>query len=67
MGAGRVIASEFRAKGAAPQLGARRPGESGPFGPYGTGDQDDGEAERDVSLAQARAAPASGPLADASR
>jgi hypothetical protein len=31
----------IRDKGAGLQLGARQPGETGPFGEYGDGDQDD--------------------------
>lgn len=40
-----MIPTPWRTKGAGPQLGARRPGERGPFGPYGgwneADDQDD--------------------------
>ncbi|MFF2933543.1 hypothetical protein [Streptomyces mirabilis] len=39
-----MIASEFRAKGGASQLGARQPGERGPFGEYGS-DEDGGEQQ----------------------
>jgi hypothetical protein len=41
-----VIPVIGRQKGGAPQLGARRPGEQGPFGPYGSDDDpDDGEQQ----------------------
>lgn len=36
-----MIPLPCRTKGGAPQLGAKGPGESGPFGPYGA-DEDDG-------------------------
>ena len=37
-----MIPLPCRQKGASPQLGASRPGEDGPFGPYG-GEDDDGQ------------------------
>jgi hypothetical protein len=40
MGARRVIPLPHRQKGGAPQVGAKGPGQTGPFGPYGT-DEDD--------------------------
>lgn len=41
-----MLAREFRHKGAGPLLGARRPGEQGSFGPYGSGDRADSATGR---------------------
>lgn len=46
MGAGRVIRLTCRAKGGAPLLGARYPGERGPFGVWPDLDEQDQDDER---------------------
>ena len=38
-----MIAGAHRQKGGAALLGARRPGEPGPFGEYGADEDDDGQ------------------------
>jgi hypothetical protein len=47
-----VIPLPCRHKGGAPQLGAKGPGELGPFGEYGDGDQDDEEQLLDDDQAE---------------
>lgn len=43
-----MIPHPHRQKGGAPQLGARRSGETGPFGPYGDDSLDEDDVQDDT-------------------